>query len=345
MRAFSGLLKPVSDESLSSWLTRMLRKGYLDMAFRSEVQRLASGDAVVGGDLDLLYESDAFLGMFTADQQTQLVYHFHLWRSEGTPLDLKSKYCRECFMNDIRALQEPIWRKSWRISGACVCSLHRHPVLLTRLVARQTDLSDQGWQAFKEYLQSPSSRLDVDFTLARVTPQVASVNNTKLLLMAQRVQRWYQAALFSGLLDDQGGGGLQFLMGLLLHPPAWPNLSPGIARTFFHTRHSNFPLVQATDRLTSPKLSLEVAAPRDIAVAYWIMGISHGLISHAEAELINKIAQYEISPLPTTKSEVAAAITRNYRSTGLEKFRGEAKAVLSKKDYDSLSWLFCSGSD
>ncbi|MCJ7853091.1 TniQ family protein [Pseudomonas monteilii] len=345
MHTFSGLLKPANDESLSSWLTRMHEKGYLDTAFRSEAQRLADKDVLAGGDLDLLYKSNAFLGMFTADQQTHLIKHFHLWESEATPLGLRDKYCRECFMNDIRALQMPIWRKSWRLSGACVCSLHPRPVLLSQLVTRQADLSNQGWQAFKEYLESPSSRLGVDFTLTRVTPQVASANNTKLLLMTQRVQRWYQAALFKGVLDDQAGRALQFLMGLWLHPSAWPNLSPGIARTYFHTRPSNLPLVQAADRITSPELSLGVAAPRDIAVAYWMMGVSYGLVSHAEAELINKIVLYEVSSLPTTKNQVAVATTRNYWSTGLGKLWGEAKASLTESEFNSVSWVFSSGAD
>lgn len=344
MRAFSGLLKPLRDESLASWLSRMSHQHYVDSNFETEILRLGVRDSSVNGDLDLLYKSSAFLDLFSPAQRPQILAHFGMVESNTVPLGVNDKYCRLCFQNDIRACHTPTWRKSWRMRGASVCVLHDHPVLLSRLIQRPKDLRDRGWQGFQEYLDSPVPRLDVDFALRRASPQGALANNRKLLLLTQRVQRWYQRALCQKAGQDvatgRAGRGLQFLMGLWLHQPVFKHLSPGIARAYFHASTSGYPSSDVDQSLTSPQVSIDTASPREIAVAYWLMGIAYGVITQEEGKLINQITRSEVAEFPTTRLQVAAATTRNYLEAGLARMLKEANESLTPDEFQSISWVF-----
>lgn len=154
MRAFYGLLKPLHDESLSSWLNRMLHLNYVDSTFETEILRLAARDPGVKGDLDLIYKSSAFLDLFKCNHRPQILAQFEMVETHAVPSGVDDKYCRLCFQNDISACQTPIWRKSWKMRGASVCVLHDRPVLLSRLIERPKDLRDRGWQGYQEYLDS-----------------------------------------------------------------------------------------------------------------------------------------------------------------------------------------------
>ncbi|MDY7564710.1 TniQ family protein [Pseudomonas sp. RTC3] len=340
MRAFSGLLKPIGDESLSSWLSRMYHQHYVDSTFETEILRLAARDSSVKGDLDLLYKSSAFLDLFSRTQRPQILAQFRMVESNTVPLGLGDKYCRLCFQNDISARQSPIWRKSWRMRGASVCVLHDRPVLLSRLIERPKDLRDRGWQGFQEYLDSPLSRLDVDFALRRAPPHTVIANNRKLLLLTQRVQLWYQRAFCDEAGNSQAGRGLQFLMSLWLHQPVYKQLSPGIARAYFRASTFRYPSISVTEKITSPQVSIDTASPRDLAVAYWLMGIAYGLITQEEGKLINQITRSEIAVFPTTRLQVAAATTRNYLEAGLAEILKEANESLAPEEFQAISWVF-----
>lgn len=242
-RLFSGLLKPLRDESLSSWLSRMYHQHYVDSSFETEILGLVVRDPNVKGDLDLLYKSSAFMDLFSRTQRPQILAQFGMVEANTVPPGVNDKYCRMCFQNDIRACHTPTWRKSWRMRGASVCVLHDRPVLLSRLIERPKDLRDRGWQGFQEYLDSPLSRLDIDFALRRTSPHEAIANNRKLLLLTQRVQSWYQRALCAAgeeAENDPAGRGLQFLMGLWLHQPIFNQLSiqnPFIQNPFHRLLH------------------------------------------------------------------------------------------------------------
>nr|WP_304665495.1 hypothetical protein [Pseudomonas savastanoi] len=332
------------DESLSSWLSRMYQQHYVDSSFETEILRLLVRDPSVKGDLDLLYKSSAFMDMFSRSQRPHILANFGMVESNTVPPGVNDKYCRVCFRNDIRACYPPTWRKSWRVRGASVCVLHDRPVLLSRLIQRPKDLRDRGWQGFQEYLDSPLSRLDVDFALRRASPQGALANNRKLLLLTQRVQRWYQRALCQKagqeVATGQAGRGLQFLMGLWLHQPVFKHLSPGIARAYFQVSTFGYPWSDADQSRTSPQVSIDTASPREIAVAYWLLGIAYGLITQEEGKLINQITRSEVAEFPTTRLQVAAATNRNYMEAGLARMLKEANESLTPEEFQSISWVF-----
>ena len=343
-RLFSGLLKPLRDESLSSWLSRMYHQHYVDSSFETEILRLVVRDPNLKGDLDLLYKSSAFMDLFSRTQRPQILAQFGMVESNTVPPGVNDKYCRICFQNDIRTCHTPTWRKSWRMRGASVCVLHDRPVLLSRLIERPKDLRDRGWQGFHEYLDSPLSRLDVDFALRRTSPNGAIANNRKLLLLTQRVQSWYQRALCAKAGEvaenDPAGRGLQFLMGLWLHQPFFWQLSAGIARGYFQASTVRYPKIGVDQNFTSPQVSIDTASPREIAVAYWLMGIAYGVITQEEGQLINQITRSEIVEFPTTRLQVAAATTRNYLEAGLTWMVKEAKESLAPEEFQAISWVF-----
>lgn len=343
-RLFSGLLKPLRDETLSSWLSRMYHQHYVDSGFEAQILRLMVRDPNVKGDLDLLYKSSAFLNLFSRTQRPLILAHFGMVESNTVPPGVNDKYCRVCFQSDIRACRTPTWRKSWRMRGASVCVLHDRPVLLSRLIERPKDLRDRGWQGFQEYLDSPLSRLDVDFALHRTSPNGAIANNRKLLLLTQRVQSWYQRALCPNAREeaenDPAGRSLQFLMGLWLHQSVFKQLSPGIARGYFHVSSFRYPSIRVDENCTSPEVSIDTASPREIAVAYWLMGIAYGVITEEEGKLINQITRSEIAEFPTTRLQVAAATTRNYMEAGLARILKEANESLTPEEFQAISWVF-----
>ncbi|UHH33020.1 hypothetical protein LUW10_14845 [Pseudomonas veronii] len=92
--------------------------------------------------------------------------------------------------------------------------------------------------------------------------------------------------------------------------------------------------------LTSPQVSIDTASPREIAVAYWLMGIAYGVITQEEGQLINQITRSEVAEFPTTRLQVAAATTRNYLEAGLARMLKEASGSLSPEEFQSISWVF-----
>ncbi|PVV70685.1 hypothetical protein DD985_15185, partial [Pseudomonas sp. HMWF011] len=136
------------------------------------------------------------------------------------------------------------------------------------------------------------------------------------------------------------GRGLQFLMALWLHPPVFKHLSPGIARGYFHASTSWYPSSDVDQSLTSPQVSIDTASPREIAVAYWLMGIAYGVITQEEGNLINQITRSEVAEFPTTRLQVAAATNRNYLEAGLARMLKDANESLTPEEFQSISWVF-----
>ncbi|VVO62068.1 TniQ family protein [Pseudomonas fluorescens] len=337
MRAFIGSLKPVHDETLSSWLSRMYHKRYFDGALTSEFEQLAAKDPNSNGDSDFLYESPTFLSYFTAVQQREIEIRFRMPKSDVTLPSSSCKYCSECFQDDIGNLLVPIWRRSWRINGAAVCMNHPRPVLLSRLIQCPTDLRDRGWQGFKEYLESPASRLRANFPIMNSSSDKGAAQNEKLLQLVKRVQRWYQAHTSDHRSKRLSRNSLRFLLGIWLHQADTPKLSPGIARTCFQS-----PLRQSrpnAGRLTAPEASIDTATPRELAVAYWLMGVAYELITREEAVFIRETIRTAFSPFPTTQMQIAASTTANYLDEGLSRLIHEAKSALTLDEFREVSWV------
>lgn len=338
MRAFIGVLKPAQDETLSSWMSRMYQKRYFDSALTAAFEQLAAEDPHLKGDSDFLYESPTFLSYFTPVQQSEIANRFRMPESDVAVPSLSSKYCSECFKEDISNLMVPIWRKSWRISGAAVCLNHSRPVLLSRLIQYPKDLRERGWQGFKEHLESPASRLLTNFPIMSTSCRKAAANNEKLLLLVKRVQCWYQAHTCNHPSISLSRNSLRFLMGIWLHQADPPKLSPGIARSCFQGAPGGQCRSNA-GRLTTPDVSIDTATPRELAVAYWLMGVSYGVITHKEACFISNTIRPVFSVFPTTKMQIAAATTRNYLGEGLSRLLYEADKTLTKDEFREVSWV------
>jgi len=339
MRAFKGLLKPLSDESLSSWLNRMYHKRYLESDFHAQYIRLAAKDPYAMHDADLLYRSPTFLGFFNAAQREQIYSQFQVNPANLAPPELSDKFCPVCFRNDIATQQSPGWRKSWRMRGACVCLLHHRPVLLSRLLERPKDLRDRAWQGFEEHLLSPASRLNANFALVTTSPLGEYAINTRLLHLVQRSQVWYQSTSGSGAGQDPPHNVLQYLLGLWLHPTYEWNLGAGIARTYFHGRNVRERL-KLNDVLTARDVSIETASTRDLAVAYWLLGVAYGVITREEASWIGRVTRPVASLFPITQLDVARSTTLNYQEAGLTRMMAEARESLSQEEFQMVSWVF-----
>ena len=337
MHGFIGLLKPVHDETLSSWISRMYHKKYFDGSLIAAFDEIVARDPCAKGDFDFLYKSPTFLSYFSPPQQCEITLSFQLPEFGVAQPTCSGKYCPACFEEDVRNLLVPIWRKSWRISGASVCTNHLRPVLLSRLIKYPNDLRERGWQAFKEHLESPASRLLTNFPIMSTSPTQAVVINEQLLFLVKKVQRWYQASSISQILSHSNSS-LKFLLGVWLHQPDPPRLSAGIARAYFQssTERQNRSL---SEKITAPAVSIDTASPRDLAVAYWLLGVSYGVISHKEACFIRDVTRSRSSQFPTTRLQVASATTKNYLDYGMALLIDEARSSLVLEEFREASWV------
>lgn len=131
------------------------------------------------------------------------------------------------------------------------------------------------------------------------------------------------------------------IMASLIHPLS---VEPRHCANLF-SRSFQIPSIGITEKITSPQVSIDTASPREIAVAYWLLGIAYGLITPEEGKLINQITRSESAEFPTTRLQVAAATTRNYLEEGLARMLEEATESLTPKNFRrSHGCLFgCSG--
>lgn len=251
------------------------------------------------------------------------------------PYSKALNYCPECFKADVAVGSAPALRLEWRRSRFSVCTRHDAPVLLEQMATSTFNILDKAWRAFAEHADSPAYRLTTQFPIQHSTSSQAKADSQRLAGLAARVQTWF----FSPTPETSPSAlAAELLMSYWLQDPNHSG-AQGFARSYFFYRLSR-PQAATKRQLgdTSPELVPDSAGPRDLAVAYWMLGIGFGVIDTAEAKFIHDTARPYSLPFPTSREEVCSlgvlAYSRGQRHAYLE----YAKSTLNDADYKSVAW-------
>jgi hypothetical protein len=252
-----------------------------------------------------------------------------------TPYYEALNYCPKCFKSDLAVGLAPALRLDWRKPRMSVCLRHNTPVLLERLATSNFTLLDKAWTAFAEYAGSPASRLTTQFPLQCSSSNQAKVNNERLVALAARMQTWFFALTTESMPSANAA---EFLMFYWLQDGN-ENGAQGFARSYFFSRTIN-PLWKKTIKHGEilSHFKTDSARPRDVAVAYWMLGVGFGVISTSEAEFIRDIAKGYSIPFPTSQGDVSSAGTLVYSPGQRQVYLTLAKSTLSDSEYDSVEW-------
>lgn len=253
------------------------------------------------------------------------------------PLDADGRYCPRCLDEDIWRIGFPAWRIAWRRPNICVCDRHSVPVLLQRLYSPQANLMNRGWSAFVEYHDGPAPRLEVDFPLTIVSHQQCKIANAQLLGYALRVQRWI------GTCDERKKEGrpskaaVEFLLSFWLYLPGELK-AVGFAQSFFFARQHHGKSAVAFPNRSEIRTGYEDASPRQVAVAFLMLGTAFDVFSQEEIAFISRTCRGHSLPFPMNREQLAASGQSGFIPTELDLLRNLAQEHLTLGDQAHVMW-------
>lgn len=356
-------------ESFSSWLSRVSLIGNFEC--KVAVDQLMQRHAEAGLDIDFAFKDElnehlfdtVFSGQSYSNspelaaqqkglnsvakviQDDRMTYGasaladwFDCQSQSLRALGADGRYCPMCLCEDIRRIGSPAWRFAWRRPYICVCDLHTVPVLLQRLTNPQATLMNRAWSAFVEYHNSPAARLEADFPLTVISFEECKAANSQLLSYALRVQRWIRARDGVAMTDGPSIAAIEFLLSLWLYQPGALK-ALGFAQFFFYAgqRHVNSPVPQSGD-YSEIRLGYENATPRQVAVAFWMLGVAFDLILPEEAAFICRTCRGHALPFPANRDQLAASGQSQFIPTELDRLRYLARENLSQADQLHVMW-------
>jgi hypothetical protein len=328
--------KPLVGETFSSWLSRLsvnAKKSTHLQAIEIFVDQCGQG----GLDPDTLHGVFSLRNCFDDDIQGTMNSYFHELPPGCLPYGKSTNYCPECLMSDIETIGLPAWRVSWRQQSMCVCCEHETPVLLLSLSTPHYTPLDKAWRAYCEYVESPSSRLLVSFPLTSNGKQ-AIEDDAALLKLTARVQNWLTGNLDPAQARSPQKAVVEFLLGVWLCDPSW-RTAPGFACSFFFPQRkgNNANLTPSTSFASSPP-HYSWAMPRQLAVAYWMLGVAFGVISLDEAEFIRRVCRPYSIPFPVDRSEIKRVGLGVHSRLVRDELIALAEQTFSGEDLEQIIW-------
>ncbi|WP_146615239.1 hypothetical protein [Pseudomonas fluorescens] len=330
-----ALLKPRSGESFSSFIGRLSVEAESSSHLEA-VEIFANHCARVAVDPDTLYELSSIRKCFSSREQV-VFGTFECCSRSYLPFRQSTSYCPECLKADIKEVGLPAWRLAWRRLEMCVCCEHESPVMLLSLSTPHYSPLDKAWRAYCEYVSSPSSRLLVSFPLTSNGMQ-AVADNEMLLRLAARVQNWILTDAQFNQPPKPSRQVVEFLLGVWLCDPSW-RTAPGFACSFFFPQRkgNNANLTPDTSFVDSPP-HYSWATPRQLAVAYWMLGVAFYLITRDEAELIRDVCRPYSLPFPVDRTEIKRVGLGVHGRLIREELIALARRTLIGEDLDQVIW-------
>lgn len=334
MRRASEVLRPVYGEALSSWFGRLIDAEYIDREVMNQL--FAAQYSREGSDLDALYKNCDFMELLDPRLRSIIPGRFEL-PPHCLSFFSSDVYCPRCIKSDIAEGRSPAWRAKWRTQGECVCEFHQNPVLLMRLESTRFNYASKGWLAFGEYINSPASRLSIDFSLSTPASRSAITQNKILLHLIGRVQRWIRCMVAKGQVAELSLPACRNLLYIWL----WQNVdragASGFARQFFRPMRGDVITPSPRKGLGVDKLFDKAEVPH-LAVAHLLLGVAYGVISEKEASLIREITFSPAWIFPVNRAEVVSCGLNALGREALEMVRGEVQHALGEKSYQLISW-------
>lgn len=337
MRMHSGMPRPVYDETLTSWLSRLIDLERLDEVQIGEVvKRLASR---TNGDIDALVMCPMLPLVLDPPIYEIVKYRFTWPSSPLLSFEDSDVYCAKCLEADIAAGRAPSWRVSWRIQGICICSSHSSPVLLRRLETSRFTWKNKAWLAFSEYVSSPASRLMVDFAISKSVSHSVVTRNLILLSLIYRAQWWKLTKVDRGQIREISPPAVNGFLYICL----WQNVEgtgvSGFARQFFRPLRNGIKTPSAHSGVGVSSLLSQVDMAH-LGVAYLMLGISYGIINRKEAELVRNFTFSPSWVFPIDRHEVGLMARQALGSEALMNAHAEIEGSLPKQCFQQIAWVF-----
>lgn len=328
-------LTPMPDETFSSWVARqsLVPRNSTDSLFTESFMLLCSKGGV---DPDRQFANLELLSSFPLSERMLISKQFKMTDDALVAYPSALSYCPECFLADLAAGINPVWRLAWRKPRSCVCANHEGGVMLQPLDSRNFTVLNKAWIAFKEYVESPAARLTTNFPLQHSIQELIGPDNSYLIRLAQRVQDWFHSL---SATSTPTKGAAEFLLAFWLQDPD-ESKTQGIARSYFFYRITK-PHAERTKKhygVVLDSFRPDSAKPRDIAAAYWLLGVSFGLISDVEAGFIRDTTRPYSIPFPVNRSEIAALGTLAFSWRQSSAYLKHARRVFDEKDQEAVVW-------
>lgn len=326
---------PTLDETFSSWAARrsLVPRNSVDSLFAERFMLLCSKGSV---DPDRQYANLELLSYFSPCERMRVATQFKIVDDDLVAYPNALNYCPQCFHDDLNAGLSPVWRLAWQKPRSCVCLNHKEGVMLQRLETKNFTVLNKAWMAFKEYVESPAARLMSSYPLQHSTSESVRSDNSRLIHLAERVQTWFYSLSEASTPSKRAA---EFLLTFWLQDPD-ENSAQGFARSYFFF-HSIKRRAGLKTKLYGPvrdRLRPDFAKPRDLAVAYWMLGVSFHLISSVEAAFIRDTTMPYSVPFPVNRSEIATVGTLAFSRSQILAFLRDAEKILDEKDLETIVW-------
>jgi hypothetical protein len=334
------MVKPIADETLSSWLSRNSTNpyvGHVHSVFLDSCRAMAK--AGTGGDPDRLYELEGFLSWFPEHNREMLINTFRL--SVGTIGSAASlNYCPQCLADDATRMKAPAWRKAWRLRGNCLCEVHDQLGLLQRMPASGNEQFHKAWLAFSQHASNGTYAFGNHFIQRLISLSDSGVDEQRLCGLVLRVIRWVKSAPDRPTYGRPSNQCLQFLLGVFLYRP-FCHCKGGVGQWFLAAQKSFAETASLAFRLPSMKellIGVELASPRNMAFSYLLIGCAYNLFSHSDVEFIRRAFHFTNMPFPGNPEELRA-YARCFQPQHLFEFKKSAGRNLFAGDVKHLDWL------
>lgn len=334
---FDGLTKPVYDETLSSWLVRIALSESVMPPWVTTALDMITAINPEFDDPDQLYMHERLMVEMTPGVQRVVQRYFHISEALHVPYAVSNAYCPQCLQGDIAAGRAPSWRRAWRLKGRALCHAHPRPVLLSRLTSEKYDTAKKAWAAFSEYVESPAPRLKTNYVLTYFPKELIGTVNDKLNALLKRVENWYVGSVLMRDVEELSPEAANFLLVLWMYHLKSTTYGSGVAISLAFNSRRGHPVARTTAQ--DPLSTIYTANPRVLAIAYWLLGMSYGVITLEEATFIQK-ALYSNSVLfPIDRGELAAYSRSGLSSDFLRPVLKVLGDSLPDNGRDEIAWL------
>lgn len=324
----------IDNESFSSWVARLS----MVVTHSSEymlVEELIEFCSKGGADPDMQFGNLELLRSLSVADRLYISEQFRTAVAEMIPYRQALNYCPVCFTSDLAAGVSPAWRLEWRQARRCVCLRHDAPVMLERLGTSGFTLLDKAWRAFAEYIDSPASRLTTKFPLQHSSSNQAEKDSDRLVALTAKVQSWFKGL---SATTSPSADAAEFLLACWLQDSSETG-AQGFARSYFFS-HTSKP-ISATKRQQgklSAQLMPDSSRPRDVAVAYWMLGIAFNVIDSLDAEFIRDTTRPYSIPFPVCRDEVGLLGLLALNKRQKKCYLALAEIRLSEQEFESVAW-------
>lgn len=324
----------IDNESFSSWVAR------LSMAVTHSAEYMLVEEFIEfctkgGADPDMQFGNLELLRSLSVADRLYISEQFRTAVADMIPYRHALNYCPRCFTSDLAAGVSPAWRLEWRQARRCVCLRHDAPVMLERLATAGFTLLDKAWRAFAEYIDSPASRLTTKFPLQNSSSNQAEKDSDRLVVLTAKVQSWFEGL---SATTSPSADAAEFLLACWLQDSSETG-AQGFARSYFFSRTSK--PISATKRQQgklSTQLMPDSSRPRDVAVAYWMLGIAFNVIDSADAKFIRDTTRPYSIPFPVSRGEVSLLGLLAINNRQKKSYLALAKTRLSEQEFESIAW-------